>query len=425
VYHTLVPRVDADRGGEPGSAIIVVRNPATHDARVLREAGTLAGLGHRPLILAVVSTQVPEQRSVVEGFPVQRLAPSSPLAWLRTRLRRPSASTAGSGAEPAPTAEAHRPRGLTRLHRWLRTLDYYRRAIRTVRAERPALLHCNDYNTMWVGVAARLMGGIAVVYDAHELWPDRNLRPEPRWWLLACEWLFVRCAHITLTASPGYSEVIARRYRVQPPTVIRNIPAQALRPRRPEAEPPALGPVTYVGALTRNRGLEVAIEALALRPEARLRLLGPVQEAYRTELLALAERLAVRGRLELAEPVPPHLVLEAIEGASVGLALIQPACLSYELSLPNKLFEYVLAGVPVLGSDLPVIGEFVRTHGVGAVARADDVSDVAAKLAELLEPERNRALREAARTAAAGLDWQRESRLLADAYTDAVDRAQI
>ena len=55
------------------------------------------------------------------------------------------------------------------------------------------LVHCNDYNTMWVGVLARLWyGRTAVVYDSHELWPDRNLRPEPRWWLMLCEALFVR-----------------------------------------------------------------------------------------------------------------------------------------------------------------------------------------------------------------------------------------
>ena len=59
----------------------------------------------------------------------------------------------------------------------------------------------------------------------HELWPDRNGRPEWRPWLLACERLFVRLADATITTSPGYAELIARRYRVLPPVVVRNIPA--------------------------------------------------------------------------------------------------------------------------------------------------------------------------------------------------------
>ena len=166
---------------------------------------------------------------------------------------------------------SQRPRAgvLTRLHRWLRTLDFYRRAIRVFTQQRPALVHCNDYNTMWVGVWARLRGGTAVVYDAHELWPDRNLRPEPRWWLLACEALFVRAAHRTLTASPGYARVMSRRYRVPAPTVVRNIPAvDSAGGGEGERSAEGDGAVVYVGALTRNRGLEVAIEALAEVPGA-------------------------------------------------------------------------------------------------------------------------------------------------------------
>jgi glycosyltransferase involved in cell wall biosynthesis len=266
--------------------------------------------------------------------------------------------------------------------------------------------------------------GTAVIYDAHELWADRNLRPEPRWWLLACEWLFLRTAHVTLATSPGHAEEIARRYRVPPPRVIRNIPVRA--PAGPGAGRGQRGDanaVVYVGALTRNRGLEVAISALAWVPEARLRLVGPARDGYEAELTELARRLGVLDRVEFAGAVAPAEVAGAIGGASVGLALIQPSCLSYELSLPNKLFEYALAGVPVLGSDLPVIGEYVRERGLGLVARADDVADVAAKLSEMLEPDRNAALREAVGAAAEELDWERESALLREAYKDALARA--
>ncbi len=398
---------------------------------MLREADTLAKLGFEPRILAVVSTEVRARRASVGGVPILRLAPTSPLAWIRSRLARfgrssDAPASAGEEALPDPEAPADRTRGalgtgMVRIHRWFRTIDFYRQAIRVVRTTRPALVHCNDYNTMWIGVAARVLTGAAVVYDAHELWPDRNLRPEPRWWLLACESLFVRCAHRTVTASPGYAEVIARRYRVAPPTVVRNIPAQPPAEGEPSTENGTVA--AYVGALTRNRGLEISIRALSRVPGARLRLLGPVNPAYRTELTELAEREGVSERVELGSPVPPSEVVESMRTASVGLALIQPICLSYEMSLPNKLFEYLLAGVPVLGSDLPVIGAFVRENQVGLVAQPDDVDDVAAKLREMLRPERNEALRRGVRRAAGELRWERESRLLADTYMEAVARA--
>jgi glycosyltransferase involved in cell wall biosynthesis len=412
--------------------LVIVRNPCTHDSRVLREARLLRRLGYSPLILGVVSDRDSDPAASVDGIPVRRLEPTSPLAWLRGLLRSgPSGAGGGAPAEAAaPSGGAGRPGPLVQLHRWLRTLDYYRRAIAVVREQRPILIHCNDYNTMWVGVAARALTGAAVVYDAHELWPDRNLRPEPRWWLLLCEALFVRVAHRTITASPGYAEVIAKRYRVPRPPVVRNIPDLAMGTNASGAGNgdgaggAAAGTVTYIGALTRNRGLEESIRAIALVPDARLRMVGPIHPPYRAELERLAREQGVSERVELADPVPPDEAVASIRGAAVGLALIRPACLSYELSLPNKLFEYILAGVPVLADDLPVIGTFVREHEVGLVARGDDAHDVAAKLTEMLDPERNRTLREAAGRAASDLTWERESVILESTYAEATALAE-
>ena len=235
-----IERRGSVRAGAGATALIIVRSPATHNSRELREAHTLRKLGYRPQILGVVSDEVRERSATIQGFPVTRVAPSSPLSWVRTRLGRAGQAGAGGRGGSGSSSRgsgAGAPRSIAvRAHRWFRTIDFYRRAVAMVREQRPALIHCNDYNTMWVGVAARLIGGTAVIYDSHELWADRNGRPEPRWWLLACEFLFVRCAHRTITASPGYAEIMARRYRIQPPRVIRNIPANGLVDRSPLPE---------------------------------------------------------------------------------------------------------------------------------------------------------------------------------------------
>jgi glycosyltransferase involved in cell wall biosynthesis len=294
-----------------------------------------------------------------------------------------------------------------------------------VREVRPALIHCNDYNTMWVGVAARLLGGSTVVYDSHELWPDRNGRSEPRWWLIACESLFVRAAHRTITASPGYSQVMAKRYRIAPPGVIRNIPDSSMfsspvvseNGDSPSGDRDRLA--LYVGALTTGRGLELSIMALNHIDDVRLRLVGPARPAYLQELVQLAQTEGVSDRVEFAGAVSPDELIETISEASVGLALIQPICLSYRMSLPNKVFEYVAAGLPVLGSDLPAISALVNEHRIGLLAEPGEVGDVAAKLAEMLEPERNTAFRDAARAAAGELHWDREAQRLADEYRQA------
>jgi glycosyltransferase involved in cell wall biosynthesis len=413
--------------GDGRRALIIRRGPSVYDSRILREADTLRKLGFQPLILGVVSDDIRETRGEQAGTPVIRLEPTSPFAWARSLqrkvTRRPRGDRDGGSDAVTASSESSNPmmRAAIRLHRWMRTLDFYRRAIAVVREERPALVHCNDYNTMWVGVAARLMGGSAVVYDSHELWPDRNGRSEPRWWLIACEFLFVHVAHRTITASPGYAEVMGRRYRIAPPGVIRNIPDASMLPSAVGSEngDSAGGEdrlALYVGALTTGRGLELSIMALNHIEDVRLRLVGPARPAYLNELVALADREGVSDRVEFAGAVSSRELVETISEASVGLALIQPICLSYRMSLPNKVFEYVAAGLPVLGSDLPAIGSLVTEHRIGLLAEPGEAEDVAAKLGEMLDPDRNSAFREAVREAARELNWDREAVRLADQY---------
>jgi glycosyltransferase involved in cell wall biosynthesis len=322
----------------------------------------------------------------------------------------------------------------------LRTLSYYRRGIAEIRRLRPRVVHCNDYNTMWIGVAAKLLTRSALVYDSHELWPDRNGRSEPRWWLLACEALFLRVADRNLATSPGHADAIARRHRVAPPRVVRNI---AERPaangaaagsggERPAASGSA-GPgaerpgeprtIVYAGAATEGRGLEQAIAALPHAPGIALRILGPGRNAYCERLGLLATRHGVAERVRIEAPVPPQRVVAEIAGAAAGLALIQPACLSYALSLPNKLFEYLAAGLPILAADVPTIAAFVERHDVGLIVPPDEPEEIARAMLEIVEPERNRHLRVAVAETAARLSWEREAEGLKRAYREATAAA--
>jgi len=414
-------------------AAVVVRNTASHDARVLRCARTLRSLGYETVVLAVTSERERARHSLLQGVPVLRVTPRTPLAGLAARLRRGRGEAGGDRAPAGAGAPGGRaaPTPVARAYRLLRTLSYYRQAIAAIRRLQPRIVHCNDYNTMWIGVGARLLAGSAVVYDSHELWPDRNGRSEPRWWLLACEALFVRVADCSLATSPGHAAEIGRRHRVAPPRVIRNIAEQPPRNGTDAGwgdsreQPGWDGHLTiaYAGAVTTHRGLEQAIAALAQAPDLTLRTVGPGDERYVGVLRELAVRHGVEGRILLSPPVRPERVVTELRHAAAGAALIQPACLSYALSLPNKLFEYIAAGLPVLAADVPVIAEFVQSNGVGLVVGAGDTAAIARAMTEIVEPARNRELREAVGEAASRLSWEREAERLKLAYREAARRA--
>jgi glycosyltransferase involved in cell wall biosynthesis len=336
-----------------------------------------------------------------------------------------------------PSSEATRLTLAGRARRTLSGLSFTLQALSVARRVRPRLVQANDWNTMWAGLLVKLLCGSRLVYDSHELWADRNGRWEWRPWLLACEALFVRAADEVLTSSPGYAEVLVDRYRIPRPSVVRNIPEShndSERPQgsasphvieRPDAhEPPYVGAfawpspplVVYIGGLMPGRGLEQMIDALPLIPAARLRAVGPGAPRYRASLLTRAKNVGVADRLELRDPVPPAEVGRALAGAAAGLCLIQPICRSYELCLPNKLFEYAAAGVPVLASDLPVLGALVRHEGFGALAPATDPQGIAASLERLLEPDGWRLAAQRARAFAGAHGWSGEAHTLAGVY---------
>ncbi len=427
-------------------SLLLVRNGVDHDARVLRAARVAQqALPGTALVLGVATATAPAGATIVEGVRVLRLPARTPgLARLARRLNgggRASASARnGSGPASSPTdsrggrSAPARPAlsALGRARRILGGLSFSRQALSVAHRTRPELVHANDWNTMWTGLAIKLGFGARLVYDSHELWPDRNGRWEWRPWLLAGEALFMRAADEVITSSPGYADTLARRYRVSRPLVVRNIPEHrhegsaagdpapqrraAALSRSRTAGPPSPPRVVYVGGLMPGRGLEQMIDSLALLPLVHLYAIGPGAHRYRMDLLLRARAAGVEKRVVLRAPVAPGEVPDVLVGAAAGLCLIQPICRSYELSLPNKLFEYAAAGVPVLASDAPVIAQVVRAHGLGQVVATDRPSAIARSLERLLAPEGWRLASERASAFAAGNDWQGEADALAGVY---------
>ncbi len=164
------------------------------------------------------------------------------------------------------------------------------------------------------------------------------------------------------------------------------------------------------------------MEALAAVPRLRLRLIGPASQGFETRLTHRAEALGIADRIETRPPVAPDDVLATIEDAAMGLVLIQPTWLSHQLSLPNKLFEYVVAGLPVVASDLPVMGPFVRDEGIGEVVPPSDVRALAAAMHRLADPAQNTAARERVRSFGERVNWQQERRVLEGVYRATLER---
>lgn len=316
---------------------------------------------------------------------------------------------------------------------WMRTYGtvrlayWWRGAVQETRALAPDVVHANDANALVPALLSTVGTPARVVYDSHELWRHRNILRRNRWLApyveAAIEALGIRLVAGVITVSPSIAEWLQGTYSLRErPTLVRNIPTARELPDPAQGrlrELAGLGPddrvVSYVGGITTGRGLEETVDAMSLLPDdTHLVLLGYGEQRYVDGLLARARTAGVGHRVHLAGSVPSHEVPQALADADVAVVFVRPICLSYLYSLPNKLFESIHAGLPIVAADLPDTAEVVRRYGVGEVFDASTPEDLAAAIRQVLADPT--AYRDAARAAAAELTWEHEADQLVGLY---------
>lgn len=367
------------------------------DSRVRREASALAAAGHRVTVLELATVRGPEEETIrgavwLDGFERRSCLPP---AWMRRRLPFHLYRVAFL---------AWFVWGVTRL--------------------RPDAVHAHDAAMLLPGIGGARLTGAMLVYDSHELATAVPYRERAwAWFVAAIERLVVpRCAAV-ITVSDGIAERLRRRYGLRhTPTVVRNVTGLrlsglgGLRARLGiDARTPL---ILHQGAPAPDRGCEVVIAAIALLPDAHLAFLGDPEPGYAAALRREIHVHGVQDRVTLLPSVPLRALLAHTAEADVGVTLLQDTCENHRLALPNKLFEYIAAGVPVVASDLPEIRRLVGEHGVGWCVAPGDPEILADTLRRALEERADPALRERLALAAAELSWPREQQRLVGLYAE-------
>lgn len=266
---------------------------------------------------------------------------------------------------------------------------------------------------------AREKGGI-YCYDTHEFaaeeyGDDRKWRLWHRPMVCALEREFIDGAAVVSAVSPGIAERLAKLYRLpNAAIVIRNTPSFEPISFRPTA--PSQIRVLYHGIVTPGRGLEVTIDSVASwRPEFELTIRGPGASDY---LAALHRRIAERrlsARITLAPPVPTTELVREAAGYDIGFFALPGSSRHNEFALPNKFFEYVMAGLALCLTDLPEMARLVREYRLGVTFRDVDPQSIAEAINALYPASIDRHKRNALE-AARELCWEREAERLVSAY---------
>ncbi len=261
--------------------------------------------------------------------------------------------------------------------------------------------HANEWATLPIAVEAARDKGAKVIFDAHEYSPSEQ---EDVWW-----WRFLISPMVTYllhTYTPAVDVAttvcvpIAERYKREfgfEPIPVFNAPQYKPRPAR-DIDPYHIRLIHH-GSAIRDRHLEWMIQTLArLDQRFSLHFMLVGNATYIQELRNMAERLTP-GRVEFIDPVIPQEVIGKIEEYDIGFYLLAPSNYNNSVALPNKFFDFIIAGLAICVGPSPTMADLVRQYQLGCVSPNFEPEQVAAML-NGLSADQIRAMRQAARETA-------------------------
>lgn len=368
---------------------MLVWTDVSTDARVQREATTLAEAGHRVHVIG---------RAVAAGY-----------------TPPPGVTVESAGVAPTGIARRRRLPAPLRLARWILLPQHVNRALRRwvaqaeplARARSFDVVHAHDFTALPLGARLARERNVPLVYDAHEFWPgrDRHGRPTPyqNWQEKRTERRVGATAAEVVTVGPELAQLLEKHFSWRNVTVVRNtFPMPA-----PHASPPATPTAAvYAGRIGPGRDLESVTAAAPQLGSLRTILVGPADGGYLAGLPT--HDVDVRDALPLDDAVT------LLTDSGIALVTLSDKWLNNRIGMPNKLFMAVRAGVPVVASDLPALRRIVTEYGIGRLYRPGAPGSLAAAVREVQASYGE--LVAAVARARTELSWERDAEALRAVY---------
>lgn len=402
----------------PIDICMLLHKPADNDSRVIREAQALQENGYNVLILSISPLHTKDQLREVEGIPVKDVSVQA--TWLDNLLDR------------------FILKGMTYLLSLLRFLPvkwlglrtsrlwgkHYRVMLDTIKMTNAVVYHANDYHTLALAFIA--FDNPTVVYDVHDLEFDRVRDPMPaianrlidqkHAFERSIEQVFARrCADI-IAVSEASAEFLEKQWSIEDVKVIRNL-VDPPYDKQPEITYPAHSEYTvvHVGNLNLGRQLDVLVDAFQYLPDdVSLVLMGHGTEM--DKLQQQADTLTLGKRFHIVPPVSPNFVAATASQAHLSAVLNPGVALNREYTYPQKLFESIAAGLPVVTGQTQSVKYLVERYELGVLVDVYDPKSVADGIMQILQPKVYQQYCQNVEKARAALNWQNEKQRLIDVY---------
>ena len=368
----------------------IVLNNFKNDSRVLKENISLQGAGYDVKVVALHEEGLPEFEEV-QGIPVHRVRLRSK-NWPKNKL--------------------------------IQLLKYFEFIYTVVKRYHDSeIIHCNDLNALPVGYFIKKFYNkdVKIVYDAHEY--EINDKPNESPLSIKIKYFLekhlITSADKVITVSDAIAEAYTRLYDIEKPALVLNTPLyqhiekkdifrEVFQIKREQTI------FLYQGGLSKGRGIETLLDAFKRIEDDRSVIVfmgyGPLEEMIKS-----ASKM--HHNIYFHPAVTQEVLLDHTSSADFGILFYENSCLNHYYCSPNKMFEYLMAELPVIVSNLYEMRRLVESNHLGVVAEENSVNGLLTAIQEASTLDKAH-LQKSIQKIKERYNWQEQEKVLLDLYKE-------
>jgi glycosyltransferase involved in cell wall biosynthesis len=403
------------------NVLMLTPDSAMIDRRILQQAETLVNSGHSVTLLAGFECEK-EEHYIHKGVSIHRYQ----YDWDDERLKKIRKLLMKWSQRESLISFVNRSY-MALARRFFPVTPYETFIIAKAEQFKADVVHIHDLPCLKVGALVAQKWNVPLVYDAHEIYYAQNCLPIKAQRLLErTEAQYIHQVNLMITVNEAIAQYFQRKHRIDCPLVLMNctnLPERGINLNARQELRSHLGLETdtkivlYQGWISNERNLDTLVKSAAFfPPNVVLVIVG--YGAYEATLKQIVTEQNLEKRVFFLGKVSSDEILNYTAGADVGVIPYLPIDLNHELCSPNKFFEYVLAGVPIIAHKLPFFEQMATQHGgvvVGDMSTGKSMSEVINKV--LTDTDKRTQLQKELKLSSQILNWTTEGEKLLTAYS--------
>jgi glycosyltransferase involved in cell wall biosynthesis len=283
------------------------------------------------------------------------------------------------------------------------------------------IIHCHDLWVLPSASFAALLKNCSLVYDAHEYYGGLNIfnnRPVRKNIWMILEWISIPLVDALVTVSEPLGEFYRKRYpKLHRVEIIKNVPKYEKLERSEKFRSSVFThTIIFHGHFKPGRGLEKLVKAMVNLPGVRLILVGGGE--LKNTLHALVNDLQLKN-IEFVDYINQNQLISHAAKADMGIVMFEPTSQNYSYALPNKFFEYIMAGLPVLTSNIETLKYYIDKYELGRTVDPGNVKEISNIINIMLSDNSNlQKWKSNCLQLARECNWENESKILENLYNE-------